>query len=144
MFKKNYIFIFTSSYLLYDIIWIIKIKSKILIIYWVNHRENMSAYDKLARLEDEAQEDEFVESQIEQLTQLQEYDYFWNKFGLLWCDNRDFTNKKWGLVNSVNKKVKHEARCWWYLLLLPFIFIVAVLRLLKRTITWLIVRPNGK
>ena len=43
----------------------------------------MSAYEKLARLEDEAQEDELVESQIEQLTRLQEYDYFWNKFGLL-------------------------------------------------------------
>ena len=104
----------------------------------------MSAYEKLARLEDEAREDELVESQIEQLTRLQEYDYFWNKFGLLWCDNRDFMNKKWGPVHSVNKRVKHEARCWWYLLLLPFIFIIAVLRLLKRTITWLIVRPNGK
>ena len=91
----------------------------------------MSIYEKIARTEDEAEEDELEESQIEEITKLQEYNYFWSGFNILWWNNIDFLNTKISLVNIIDKKIKNEGRCWWYLLLLPVILLAVIIGIFK-------------
>lgn len=104
----------------------------------------MSGYEKIAKDEDDAEEDELVESQIEELSRLQEYDYFWSGFATLCCKNVDFMNRKCGVVNQADRKIRDEGRCLCYLLFLPVILALVVAGALKKTCTCFIVRPNGR
>ena len=104
----------------------------------------MSAYEKLARLEDDAEVDEINEYEIEELTKMKEYDYFWDGFGVIWWDNVNFMNRKWGFINKIDKKIKHEWRWWLYILISPVIFLILILSLLKRIIACFLLRPNGR
>ena len=91
----------------------------------------MSAYERMARQEDEAEEDELVESQIEELIKLQDYDYFWKGFNILCWNNVDFFNKKIDPVDIIDKKIKDEWRCLWYILLLPIILFIVLIDIFK-------------
>ena len=104
----------------------------------------MSTYKILPQIEDEVLEVEIIDSQIEELTKLQEYDYFWKTLSILCWDNKDFMNRRCSLIDKIDKKIKHENRLCLYILLLPFIIVIGILRFIKKLITCFLVRPNGR
>ena len=68
----------------------------------------MSTFKILPQIEDEVLEVEIIDSQIEELTKLQEYDYFWKTLSILCWDNKDFMNRRFSLIDKIDKKIKHE------------------------------------
>ena len=102
----------------------------------------MSTFKILPQIEDEVLEVEIIDSQIEELTKLQEYDYFWKTLSILCWDNKDFMNRRFSLIDKIDKKIKHENRLCLYILLLPFIIVIGILRFIKKLITCFLVTNN--
>ena len=105
----------------------------------------MASYAKLAREELEEVEDEILESKIEELNNLQYYDYYLKSITqYLCCTNFEACNKKVNLIDKIDKKIVDEWRCMFYCILLPFIIIYWILKGIRNIIIMFIQRPNGQ
>ena len=104
----------------------------------------MSAYAKLAREELEDVENEILESQIEELNNLQYYDYYLKSITqYLCCTNVEGYNKRVNVIEKINEKIEDEWRCLFYCVLLPFIIIYWIFKGIINVLKVFLQRPNG-
>ncbi|CAI2380693.1 unnamed protein product [Moneuplotes crassus] len=88
-------------------------------------------------------ENVLMESQIDKLTELKEYDYFWESFRTLCCKRVNFA-RKCNLCYYLDQSMTGELRCLCYIVFFPLILIVLILKLLLKALEVLTKVPNGK
>lgn len=105
----------------------------------------MASYKKLEQGEADDVEAEILNSKIEELNKLLDYDYFFKSLvSTIFCININFWGKKRNLMDRCDKRLKDETRWWFYVLICPLLLIYGIFKTIKGVILTYLEWPNGK